>query len=206
MLKVRYPLPEANFRQAYGRANSLASGYDGDRSSTGEPSRSPGYRPYPGHGPWRRTPPPHHGGHHLSSAPPFYGNSWDPPPPPWHAGPGPAHGHGPGPGPPPHGPWQHHWRAPRHHGPGKGPPGPPPIYLINTGQNGAQASVQQLNSLDALSLTDAGRLNLPHHVSCSSCSNYIFGVRWVCANCPTVPTTDLVSWSFCLGAQHQADD
>lgn len=34
---------------------------------------------------------------------------------------------------------------------------------------------------------------LPHHVKCCGCDRMITGIRWLCANCPTFPTFDLVS-------------
>lgn len=57
--------------------------------------------------------------------------------------------------------------------------------------------MQQLNSLESLNLVDASRMNLPHNVICSACGQYIFGRRWLCANCPTAPTVDLVSYCRC---------
>lgn len=190
MLKAKLPLPESRLIQARSRAGSLLSGYEGDQSLFGEhvrlqPHQHPPNPPY-----WRHGPPPPH----FNRGPPP-GGPWGPPPPgPWDWNTGAWTPRHPGHGPPPE-PWHERWRGPgHHHGYGKGPRGPPPIYLINTGGAGTGASVQRLDSLEHLNIANAGHMNLPHNVVCSSCSQHIFGIRWLCANCPTQPTTDLVSY------------
>jgi len=193
MLKAKVPLPGYAYRQAHSRADSLISGSDGDTSSVGRYLQSEPRHPPPNTDYWRHGPPPGPPGppgHFERGPPPHPNHAWGHRPP-WDWGPG--QGPGPGHGPPPP-PWHQPWRGPKHHGHGKGPHGPPPIYLINTGGGGGSAaSVQRLDSLEHLNIANAGRMNLPHNVSCSSCSQSIFGIRWLCANCPTQPTLDLVS-------------
>lgn len=190
MLKAKLPLPESRFIQARSAAKLRMNGYEGDRPSLSGPNspHTPRHHPSPPY--WRHGPPP---GSFDRGLPPV--GPWGLPPPPgpwgWRARPRgfrpPEHDE------PPFEPWFERWRGPPHaFGHGRGPRGPPPIYLINTG-GGPGASVQRLDSLEHLNIANAGQMNLPHDVMCSSCSQQIFGIRWLCVNCPTTPTTDLVS-------------
>lgn len=187
MLKLKFPVTRGalqSFRERsalsqFGSEDEPSSGWGRDfwrrRHSDDAKRWPPG--PFGGPaGPWEHEPPPPPGAGHMSH---------------WDHRHGPLGPHGP-PGPPPHlRPWHHFWRGPgpRHHGPGR-KHGPPPIYLINT--SGGSNTVQRLDALDSLSLSHTERLNLPHDVPCSSCGQPIIGVRWLCANCPTFPTFDLV--------------
>ena len=93
---------------------------------------------------------------------------------------------------------------PGHHR--RGPPPPPPlpsVYLISTnGSNGTQSG-QQITPVDLLNSRSGFGENsilLPRfhpNTICHGCNGHLLGVRWLCANCPTAPSMDLVGLTCC---------
>lgn len=111
---------------------------------------------------------------------------WDAPPydaPP----PGPAYyGHYPAP---------HHYPRP-HHGPLPTSGPPPPVYLINAATSSLAPIGQYSNGLPLQPLAHPAAIDalqhVRHNVVCRGCSRFIQGIRWLCAQCGTAPSYDLV--------------
>ena len=79
---------------------------------------------------------------------------------------------------------------------GAGPPGPPPHPPAPPLYPGAAPSTSQaISALRSRSGSTEAQRNVVHRgVACGGCRKEIVGIRWLCANCPSNPTFNLVGF------------